>query len=93
MTGAPFLEVASLAISAHGPEGSRTITSPISFSLARGETLAIVGESGSGKSLTAKGITRILPAGVSSTGSVTLEGVELTTLPEPELQKIRGHRI
>lgn len=92
MTG-PLLSVAGLSISSHGPLGPRLITMPMDLTLDRGQTLAIVGESGSGKSLTAKAIVRLLPAGVSATGSVRLDDVELTALPEREMQGIRGHRI
>ncbi|MEX0627910.1 MAG: ABC transporter ATP-binding protein, partial [Cucumibacter sp.] len=89
----PFLAIDDLSIAAQGAAGRRVITEPASFTIGRGQTLAIVGESGSGKSLTAKAIARLLPNGVASTGSVKLEGVELTTLAESELQRIRGHRI
>lgn len=89
----PFLVVTDLAVSAETPLGRKTITTPTSFALRRGETLAIVGESGSGKSLTAKAIARLLPDNVHSTGSVRVDGVELTTLPEAELRRLRGSRI
>ncbi|MDP3372227.1 MAG: ABC transporter ATP-binding protein [Candidatus Paracaedibacteraceae bacterium] len=67
----------------------------VSFSLAKGETVALVGESGSGKSLTALSILGLLnyPAAFHPNGSVTLDGKELLNLPERELMAIRGHRI
>ena len=67
----------------------------VSFSIRRGETLAIVGESGCGKSVTALSIMRLVPdpPGRIVGGSVTLEGTELLELDEAEMRAIRGNRI
>jgi peptide/nickel transport system ATP-binding protein len=67
----------------------------ISFSVRRGETLAIVGESGCGKSVTALSIMRLVPdpPGRIVGGSVTLEGTDLLGLDEAEMRAIRGNRI
>ena len=67
----------------------------VSFSIRRGETLAIVGESGCGKSVTALSIMRLVPdpPGRIVGGSVTLEGTELLDLDEAEMRAIRGNRI
>ena len=67
----------------------------MSYELAAGEVLAVVGESGSGKSVTALALTRLLPPapGCVLGGSVRLAGVELLTLPEHQLAKIRGGSI
>jgi len=67
----------------------------ISFTLARNETLALVGESGCGKSMTALSIMGLVPApaGRIAAGRIVLEGREITGLPEPELEKIRGDRV
>ncbi len=67
----------------------------VSFSVRRGETLAIVGESGCGKSVTALSIMRLVPdpPGRIVGGSVTLEGTELLDLDEAEMRAIRGNRI
>ena len=67
----------------------------VSFSVRRGETLAIVGESGCGKSVTALSIMRLVPdpPGRIVAGSVTLEGTDLLRLDEDEMRAIRGNRI
>jgi peptide/nickel transport system ATP-binding protein len=67
----------------------------VSFSVRRGETLAIVGESGCGKSVTALSIMRLVPdpPGRIVGGSVTLEGTELLSLDEAEMRRVRGNRI
>jgi peptide/nickel transport system ATP-binding protein len=67
----------------------------VSFTVRRGETLAIVGESGCGKSVTALSIMRLVPdpPGRIVGGSVTLEGSDLLGLDEAAMRKIRGDRI
>ena len=67
----------------------------VSFSVRRGETLAIVGESGCGKSVTALSIMRLVPdpPGRVVGGTVTLEGTELLGLDADEMRAIRGNRI
>jgi peptide/nickel transport system ATP-binding protein len=87
--GAPLLAVRNLAISANG----LAITTGTNLEIGRGETIAIVGESGSGKSLTAKAIARLLPQGVSATGSILYDGVNLMTLPERDMRGVRGRRL
>src|SRR3982074_3825642 len=67
----------------------------VSFSVRRGETLAIVGESGCGKSVTALSIMRLVPdpPGRIVGGSITLEGTDLLDLDEHRMRQIRGNRI
>jgi len=67
----------------------------VSFSVCRGETLAIVGESGCGKSVSALSIMRLVPdpLGRIVGGSVTLEGTDLLKLDDAAMRGIRGNRI
>ena len=67
----------------------------VSFSLRRGETLAVVGESGCGKSMTALSIMRLVPSppGKIVGGSIMLEGQDLFQLDEAEMRDIRGNEI
>src|SRR6195256_5777864 len=67
----------------------------ISFTVRRGETLAIVGESGCGKSVTALSVMRLVPdpPGRIVGGSIVLEGTDLLGLDESEMRKVRGNRI
>src|SRR5580698_6246796 len=66
-----------------------------SFSIERGQTLALVGESGSGKSVTALSILQLLPYPNARhpSGTITFEGQQLVGAPFQTLQKIRGNRI
>src|SRR5262245_63018898 len=67
----------------------------VSFSLRRGETLAIVGESGCGKSVTALSLMRLVadPPGRIVGGSIRLSGTDLVPLPEDAMRAIRGNQI
>src|ERR1700756_2536912 len=64
----------------------------VSFSLRRGETLAVVGESGCGKSMTPLLLMRLVPnpPGRIVGGTVSLEGRDLLQLDEAEMRDIRG---
>ena len=67
----------------------------VSFSLNKGETLAIVGESGCGKSITALSLLRLIPdpPGRIVDGSITLDGRDLIKLDEAGMRKVRGNEI
>ena len=67
-----------------------TILHPLSLTIARGRFLAIVGPSGSGKS-TLLGLIAGLDAPTS--GSVLIDGVDITRLDEDRLAKLRGEKI
>src|SRR5215472_10361191 len=67
----------------------------VSFSVKRGETLAIVGESGCGKSVTALSLMRLVPdpPGRIVTGTVRLGDVDLLALDEEAMRDVRGKDI
>ncbi len=65
----------------------------VSFSIAKGETVALVGESGSGKSVTALSTVALLPDSAIVSGSVTYGGEELIGAPEARLRRVRGNDI
>jgi oligopeptide/dipeptide ABC transporter ATP-binding protein len=58
----------------------------VSFTLSRGETLALVGESGCGKSTTARLVLRLIEP---SAGTVRFEGVDITEMRGQPLRKLR----
>ena len=66
----------------------------VSFSVERGETVAIVGESGSGKSVTALAIMGLVdPPGLITDGDVRLAGKPLVGLSESEYERVRGREL
>jgi microcin C transport system ATP-binding protein len=65
----------------------------VSFTVAKGETVALVGESGSGKSVTALSTVSLLPDSAEVTGSVRYNGKEMVGADEPSLRKVRGNDI
>jgi peptide/nickel transport system ATP-binding protein len=67
----------------------------VSFSVRRGETLAVVGESGCGKTMTALSIMRLVPSppGKIVGGTIMLDGKDLLKLDEAEMRDIRGNEI
>ncbi|HHY30554.1 MAG TPA: ABC transporter ATP-binding protein [Syntrophaceticus sp.] len=90
-----LLEVKDLKVSFLIPAGEVQAVRGVTFSLDKGESVAIVGESGCGKSVTAHTIMRLLqsPPAVIRGGSVLLEGRNLLDLTEKEMQKLRGNEI
>jgi peptide/nickel transport system ATP-binding protein len=65
----------------------------LTYSVRRGEVLAIVGESGSGKSSSSMALLGLLPPTARVTGSIQLLGRELAGLGANELRKVRGSEI
>ena len=94
-TEATVLEVKGLQTVFFTNSGLFKAVDDVSFSVRRGETLAIVGESGCGKSVTALSVMRLVPdpPGRVVGGSITLEGVDLLGLDEERMRQIRGNRI
>ncbi len=91
----PLLEVRDLRVS-FPAAGTRVFAvDGVSFTLARGEMLAVVGESGCGKSLTSLSLLRLVPhPGRIEPGAVIrLDGQDVMTLDEAGLRGIRGRRI
>jgi len=94
----PLLEIRNLSVTFAGRAGANPVEAlkGVSFTLDRGETLALVGESGSGKSVTALSILQLLPYPVAAHGaesSVRFDGEELMGAPPERLRRVRGNRI
>ena len=89
-----ILDVENLVISFRTGNGKVQAVRDISFSMEKGETLAIVGESGSGKSVTAKAMLGILaPNSIVEGGKIMYDDKDLLKISEEEFNKLRGNKI
>jgi peptide/nickel transport system ATP-binding protein len=88
----PFLSVRDLKVHFSTEDGVVRAVDGLSFDLAKGKTLGIVGESGSGKSVTSMAILGLHdPRSTALDGEVLLDGKELITANERELERLRGN--
>ncbi|HZZ74705.1 MAG TPA: ABC transporter ATP-binding protein, partial [Puia sp.] len=95
----PLIQINNLSVDFPGTGTIAPALQDISFSLKRGEMLAIVGESGSGKSVTSLAVMNLL----SSTarilnGSIMFssngkQAIDLLSMPEKKIRSIRGDQI
>ena len=92
---APILEVHGLSTVFFTRNGLVRAVDGLSFTLARGEVLAIVGESGCGKSISALSIMRLVPSppGRIVAGTVKLDGRDLLALDEAAMREVRGNQL
>ncbi|MBB6034793.1 oligopeptide/dipeptide ABC transporter ATP-binding protein [Phytomonospora endophytica] len=91
----PLLEVEDLRVEFHTRDGVAKAVNGASFSVERGETLAIVGESGCGKSVTSQAIMGILetpPARIAE-GRVLFHGIDLLKLPKDTRRRTRANHV
>ena len=90
----PLLAVESLTVRYAVQGGNITALRNVSFSIEKGEALALVGESGSGKSTVALAVLGLLgPEAFIADGRVVFEGRNLLDLPRTELRALRGDRL
>ncbi len=88
-----LLEIKNLNIDFASRKGPLAAVRDVSFTIARGESLALVGESGSGKSVTALSIMRLLPSQARITGEILFDGNPLLTFDDDQMRPFRGERI
>ncbi len=89
----PLLQVDDLTVTLPTAQGRHAALHDVSFSLERGATFGLVGESGCGKSMTALALMGLLPEGAQVTGSIRLEGRDLTSLDDAAYAALRGDRL
>ncbi|HCL05052.1 MAG TPA: ABC transporter ATP-binding protein [Chitinophagaceae bacterium] len=96
---APVLSIRDLCVDFTSSSGNQRAVDHLNLELRTGEILAIVGESGSGKSVTALSILRLLSGTNISypSGEIVFYNGEhatnLLTVPEEQLEQLRGHKI
>lgn len=87
---APLLSVERLSIQF----GTQRVVDDVSFALWPGKTLCIAGESGSGKSLTSLAIMGLLPEEAQIPGgAIIFDNQDLLSLPERQMQLLRGKSV
>jgi phospholipid/cholesterol/gamma-HCH transport system ATP-binding protein len=82
--GTPFIDFDKVSIAF----GDRKILDEVSFHVGRGQTLCILGRSGVGKSVSLRILLGFLKA---DSGTVRVDGQDISTLDERGLQEIRKH--
>ena len=90
-----LLSIEDLSVEFLSGETVQRAVNNISFSILKGETLALVGESGSGKSVTAHSILLLLPYPLARhpSGKIMYQGQDLLAATPEYLRNVRGNRI
>lgn len=95
MNMSPVLAVDNLSTWFDTEQGVLKAVDEVSFQLEAGDTLGIVGESGCGKTVLSLSIMRLVPTppGRYVSGRIKLSGLDLFSLSEKEMRKVRGKAI
>ncbi|MCD8322682.1 MAG: ABC transporter ATP-binding protein [Oscillospiraceae bacterium] len=89
-----LLDIQDLSIHFITENGEVKAVNGISLHVDEGRTLGLVGETGAGKTTTALGILRLVPEpGKILSGSITYKGEDILTMPEKDVQDLRGNEI
>jgi peptide/nickel transport system ATP-binding protein len=95
MTQDTVIQAKNIGVSFNVDGGRIEAVRDVSFTLLKGQTIALVGESGSGKSVTARAIMRLLSkrAEVSEQTEILYGGVNMARLKDAEMRRLRGNRL
>jgi peptide/nickel transport system ATP-binding protein len=90
-----LLSIDNLSLSIRSQGNLLPILQEVSFSINKGELLALVGESGSGKTVTSLAITRLLPKNITiyENGTIHFKGQNILEIPYTQLLSLRGKEI
>jgi microcin C transport system ATP-binding protein len=92
----PLLNVSNLSVDFRVSGGTFRAVDDVSFTIQKGETVALVGESGSGKSVTALSVMQLLAyprASHTKESSIKFNGIELVGKNDAFMRGIRGSQI
>jgi len=91
----PILQIRDLRVYFDTDEGLVKSVDGVNLQITKGTTLGLVGESGCGKSVTCLSIPRLIPCppGIMAGGEIIYKGTDLLTLPEKDMESIRGNDI
>jgi len=94
MSGNPLLSIEGLRVYFYTYAGVARAVDGVDLRLYEGESFALVGETGCGKSTVARAIMGLIPPpGRVVSGRIVLDGVDILSLSEEELRKIRGSKV
>jgi len=90
----PRMTVKNLSVFLNREGVTTKLVNGISFSVEKGETLAIVGESGSSKLISSLAVMGLLPQGIRiEADEMTFDGQNLQTLGKEQMRQLRGRGI
>ncbi|WP_254678099.1 ABC transporter ATP-binding protein [Agrococcus sp. SGAir0287] len=89
----PALEITDLSVDFAVEGYWRPAAKHLTYSIDRGEVVAVVGESGSGKSVSSMAILDLLPKTARVRGSIKLDGEELLGITPAQMRSLRGERV
>jgi microcin C transport system ATP-binding protein len=91
----PLLDVRDLSVAFRHDGRESVAVDHVSFSIDRGQCVALVGESGSGKSVSALSVLKLLPYPTAShpSGRIRFKGQDLLAMDENGMRGIRGNDI
>ncbi len=89
------MEVRDLKTYFYVHDGELRAVDGLTYSVKKGECVALVGESACGKSVSALSIMRLIPypPGIIVGGEIIFEGMDLLKISEKEMRHVRGGRI
>ena len=89
-----LLRVKNLSLGLNNPKNEKLLIDNISFDIKKNEIVSIIGESGSGKTLTAMSILGLLDKALFNiSGQIIFNKINLLSVNEAKIQKIRSHNI
>lgn len=89
---AEILKINNLSIHFDTPEGEVCAVRGVDLCVQKGEIFAIVGESGCGKTVLCQSVMKLLPKNaVIVSGTITVDGIEITNCSEKEMRNLRGN--
>ncbi len=90
----PILDICDYSLEYLVPQGAHRVLDAISLSVSKGEVVGLVGESGSGKTTLSWSIMRYLASNAREvSGSISLKGDNLLTMPQRQVEALRGGRL
>lgn len=87
-----LLDIKDLCVEFRTDDGVVKAVNNLNLSIKKGKTLGLVGETGAGKTTTALSILRLIPnpPGIITNGEITLDGINILSAKEKEMEAIRG---